>query len=148
MNVSDVREYFKGELAAGRFTEDKTGAKTIEMIGASFIADESSIFGTPNQEYINKELEWYESQSTNIYDISGDGTAPAAWKYAADEHGNINSNYGKLIFLNNTMISIIQHYLSFSLIEILVELQWFIIVHLFGQNMDKMVNQILFVPML
>jgi len=98
MNVSDVREYFKGELAAGRFTEDKTGAKTIEMIGASFIADESSIFGTPNQEYINKELEWYESQSTNIYDISGDGTAPAAWKYAADEHGNINSNYGKLIF--------------------------------------------------
>jgi thymidylate synthase len=70
------------------------------MIGASFIADEPAIFGTPNEEYINKELEWYQSQSTNIYDINKESgaDAPAAWKYAADKHGNINSNYGHLVF--------------------------------------------------
>ena len=97
--VNDIREYFIGELHDEAFTIDKTGQRTIEMIGASFIADQSSIFGKPADEYIAKEIEWYESQSTNINDIYGDERpAPAAWEYAADKHGNINSNYGKLIF--------------------------------------------------
>ena len=97
--VSDIREFFKGELADEAFTTDKTGAKTIEMIAASFVADQPSIFGVPNQDYIDAEINWYESQSTNIYDIHGtDQEPPAAWKYAADKHGNINSNYGKLVF--------------------------------------------------
>ena len=60
-NVQDVRKYFKSALATNDFTIDKTGAKTIEWIGASFIANEPAIFGTPNQEYIDKELNWYDS---------------------------------------------------------------------------------------
>lgn len=97
--VNDIREYFKNELKEERFTTDKTGAQTIEMIGASFLADEPSIFGTPSEKYIASELAWYESGSTNINDIYGpERDAPAAWKYAADAHGNINSNYGHLIF--------------------------------------------------
>lgn len=97
--VNDIREYFINELHDEAFTIDKTGQRTIEMIGASFIADEPSIFGEPADAYIAKEIEWYESQSTNINDIYGDERpAPAAWEYAADKHGNINSNYGKLIF--------------------------------------------------
>jgi thymidylate synthase len=99
MNVNDVRDYFKSELAHNRFTVDKTGAKTIEMLGASFIADEPSIFGKPSPEYIDAELAWYESMSTNINDIHGsDREPPAAWQYAADDYGNINSNYGHLVF--------------------------------------------------
>jgi len=98
MNVADIREYFKGELAAERFTTDRTGSKTIEMIGASFIADEPAIFGTVNQDYVDAEIEWYESGSTNINDIYEDKEPPAAWKYTANEHGEINSNYGHLIF--------------------------------------------------
>jgi thymidylate synthase len=44
-------------------------------------------------------LAWYESGSTNIKDIHGENKAPpAAWLYAADDHGNINSNYGHLVF--------------------------------------------------
>ena len=98
--VTDIRNHFIEELKAERFTTDKTGQKTIEILGASFIADEPSIFGTPNQEYIDKEIAWYESQSTNIYDINKESgaDAPAAWKYSADKHGNINSNYGYLVF--------------------------------------------------
>jgi thymidylate synthase len=96
--VTDIRQYFINELKAERFTTDKTGAKTIEILGASFIADEPAIFGTPVQSYIDSELAWYESQSTNINDIHGkDKEPPAAWKYAADAHGNINSNYGHLV---------------------------------------------------
>lgn len=97
--VSDIRQFFMDELKDEAFTADKTGSRTIELIGASFVADEASIFGVPNQEYIDAEIKWYSSQSTNIYDIHGpDQNPPAAWKYAADKHGNINSNYGKLVF--------------------------------------------------
>lgn len=97
-NVSDIRQHFINELADEQFTIDKTGARTIELISASFVADEASIFGTPNQTYIDKEIEWYESESTNINDINAGGEPPAAWKYAADQYGNINSNYGHLIY--------------------------------------------------
>jgi thymidylate synthase len=99
MNVKDVRNFFVDELKNERFTIDKTGQKTIEMIGASFIADEESIFGKPNQEYIQNEIDWYLSGSTNINDIYGnDRSPPAAWQYSANQHGEINSNYGYLIF--------------------------------------------------
>jgi thymidylate synthase len=99
MNVNDIRKHFMQELAAERFTTDKTGQQTIEIIGASFIADEPSIFGTPSEEYVAKEFQWYKSQSTNINDIYGpDRAPPAAWVYSANKHGEINSNYGKLIF--------------------------------------------------
>lgn len=97
--VTDIRQHFINELKAERFTTDKTGQKTIEILGASFIADESAIFGTPKQEYINAELAWYESQSTNINDIHGkDKEPPAAWQYSADSNGEINSNYGHLVY--------------------------------------------------
>ena len=99
MNVSDIREYFKRELAAERFTTDKTGAKTIEYLGASFIADEEAIFGKPAPKYIKAELDWYESQSTNINDIHGDEKEPPqAWQYSANDVGEINSNYGHIVY--------------------------------------------------
>jgi len=97
--VSDIRQYFIDELNDEAFTIDKTGQKTIELLGASFLADEPAIFGTPNQEYIDREIDWYCSGSTNINDIYGDDREPPeAWKYAANKHGEINSNYGRLIF--------------------------------------------------
>ena len=97
--VQSIREYFIDELRNERFTEDRTGQKTIELLGASFIADEPAIFGTPNQEYIDRELEWYESCSTNINDIYGEEREPPkAWQISANRHGEINSNYGHLIF--------------------------------------------------
>ena len=97
--VSDIRQYFIDELNDEAYTIDKTGQKTIELLGASFLADESAIFGTPNQEYIDREIDWYCSGSTNINDIyGGDRDPPEAWKYAANKHGEINSNYGRLIF--------------------------------------------------
>jgi thymidylate synthase len=98
LSVSDIRDFFIGELANETFTTDKTGQKTIELIGASFFADQPAIFGTPNDDYINAELDWYLSGSTNIYDIYVDQDPPKAWEYSANRHGEINSNYGRLIF--------------------------------------------------
>ena len=98
LNVSDIRKHFIEELKNENFSRDKSGVKTIELIGASFNADEPAIFGSVNQEYVDAELAWYNSQSSSIYDIRPDGDAPAAWKYSANKHGQINSNYGKLIY--------------------------------------------------
>ena len=55
-NTKDIAEIFKKHLDAGHFVNDRTGVKTIEIIGASFVADKPAIFGTPNEEYIEKEL--------------------------------------------------------------------------------------------
>tara|TARA_Y100000592_G_scaffold62610_1_gene97754 strand:- start:65 stop:751 length:687 start_codon:yes stop_codon:yes gene_type:complete len=100
-SVANIRKYFIGELNDKAFTIDKTGQKTIELIGASFIADEPVIFGKVNQTYVDAEITWYENQSTNIHDIYGRDNKqppPHAWQYAANEHGEINSNYGYLIY--------------------------------------------------
>ena len=97
-STADIAEVFKKHLSAENFVKDKTGQKTIEIIGANFIADKPAIFGTPNEEYIEKELMWYKKQSTNVFDIYGHDKPPKAWQYAANKHGEINSNYGHLIW--------------------------------------------------
>ena len=98
--VQDVRDYFvAGKQRGMHMTTDKTGVKCIELIGASFLANEPAIFGEPNSEYIAKEIEWYQSMSLNINDIyKGEKPPPAAWQYAASADGMINSNYGYLIY--------------------------------------------------
>ena len=52
------------------------------------------------QEQIEKE--WYESQSTNVNWIKEtyNRNIPEAWKLAANDFGQINSNYGHLIYAN------------------------------------------------
>lgn len=96
MRVQDIRNYFKTELAYDEFVIDKTGVKTIEMIGAQFIADEPAIFGKVDEDYVRRELEWYRSRSRNINDIPGG--PPKIWQQVADKDGNINSNYGWCIW--------------------------------------------------
>lgn len=93
--MSEVREIFKNKLANEEFVIDKTGSKTIELVGISYIADEEVLFGTLNKEYAQKELDWYNSKSLNVYDMP---KTPLIWKQVADKNGYINSNYGWVIF--------------------------------------------------
>lgn len=94
--VKDIREMFKSAYQKQEFTVDRTGAKTIEILGATFIADEDHIIRTPSYEYIERELEWYESMSRFVDDIPG--VTPGIWKSIADKDGKINSNYGWCIW--------------------------------------------------
>lgn len=94
--VKDVRKHFINELAAERFVTDKTGVKTIELVGASFIADEPTIFGPVNEEYVARELAWYRSRSLYVKDIPGG--PPRIWQQVASKSGLINSNYGWCIW--------------------------------------------------
>jgi len=94
--TEDIKNIFKSKLLNEKFVIDRTGQKTIEIIGASFHADKPAIFGEPNQDYIDRELLWYKSQITNVNAI--EGKVPAAWKLAANDYGEINSNYGQIIY--------------------------------------------------
>lgn len=96
LKVQDIRKMFKQAYDNQEFTTDRTGAKTIEILGATFIADEDYIVRTPNYEYIERELAWYNSMSRFVEDIPG--TTPAIWKAVADKNGMINSNYGWCIW--------------------------------------------------
>lgn len=96
LKVSDIRQHFISELAAENFVIDKSGVKTIEMIGATFEADEQTIFGAVNHDYVDREIEWYKSQSLYVKDIPG--KTPAIWEQIASDDGKINSNYGWAIY--------------------------------------------------
>lgn len=93
--IKDIREMFIEKLKSEDFVIDKSGVKTIELVGESYIVDEDIIFGTLNTDYAKKEVQWYLSQSLNVYDIP---KTPLIWKQVCDKDGNINSNYGWCIF--------------------------------------------------
>lgn len=103
-NTQAIREQFSALLANRSFTSvnreksmtDLSGNTTIEIIGASFIADEESIFGNVNWDYVHREEQWYNSMSLNVNDIPGG--PPAIWSAVADKDGLINSNYGYLLY--------------------------------------------------
>ena len=94
--VNDIRQEFVEKYKNRDFTIDKTGVKTVEIVGDNFIADEDTIFCKLNKEYVQNELSWYLSQSRNVYDIPG--KIPAIWKQIADKDGFIHSNYGWCVF--------------------------------------------------
>lgn len=70
--------------------------KTIEIQHAHFLADKDWIVREPNYDYAERELEWYDSQSLNVYNIPG--KTPKIWEQVADKNGIINSNYGWAIY--------------------------------------------------
>lgn len=108
-----VRRMFRSLYAKWLMTTaDVSRPPMFEIIGATFVADEDHIFGKPNDEYIQRELEWYEGMSLNVNDIPGG--PPKIWRdiavppyFEGDPRGNelgrlragtINSNYGFLLY--------------------------------------------------
>lgn len=94
-NLYDIRTELAHKLKNRDFVIDKSGVKTIELISESFIAN-NPIFREPNRDYINREIEWYKSQSLYVKDIPG--KTPVIWEQVSSEDGKINSNYGYLIY--------------------------------------------------
>lgn len=96
LKVSDIRKEFCELLATNEYVTDKSGCKLIEMIGVQFMADEETIFGQVNHDYVKREIQWYDDMSRNIRDIPGG--PPTIWKQVASRDGIINSNYGWCIY--------------------------------------------------
>lgn len=96
MNNHSIRNIFANKWLDKEFVIDKSGSKMLEIVGASFIPTEEFIFGQVNRDYVEREIQWYHSQSLNVNDIPG--KVPEIWKQVADSEGVINSNYGWCIF--------------------------------------------------
>lgn len=88
--VSTIREQFS---ALKRRTSP---SDMIEIIGASFIADEPSIFGEPNQDYIRRELDWYETLDRSLESM--EPPVPKIWEQVSDDRYLVNSHYGHLVY--------------------------------------------------
>ena len=67
--VHEVRTELSRLYNKGEFVIDKSGVKTVEIMNASFIANQPLIFGAVNEEYVQRELDWYLSESLNVNDI-------------------------------------------------------------------------------
>ena len=93
--IDDIKFLLKSKLENEDFVTDKTGVKTIELVGESYIADKEVIFGTLSMDYAKREVEWYESASLNVYDIP---KTPQIWRQVCDKDGYVNSNYGWVIY--------------------------------------------------
>ncbi len=96
MMVDQIRERFTNVLSAKHFVVLPNGTRTIEIMNACFVANEPTILGDVNHDYVQRELAWYDSQSLNVNDIPGG--APTTWKRVATPGGLINSNYGWMIY--------------------------------------------------
>lgn len=96
IKVPYIRECLSHLLMHKDFVTDKSGVKTIEIVNANFIANEPLIFGAVNEDYVQRELQWYDSMSLSVYDIPGG--APQIWKQVACKDGMINSNYGWCVY--------------------------------------------------
>lgn len=94
--IEDIRQQIAQKYINNDFVIDKTGVKTVELIGETFLVDEPSIFGKPNQDYIDREIAWYNSKSLNVNHIAE--PIPQIWKDVSGKNGEINSNYGWCIF--------------------------------------------------
>jgi len=113
-DVNNIRNDFANLYINEDFVIDKDGGKVLELIGESFIANEDHIFGNPNEGYIKREIERYESKSLNVNDIPGE--TPKIWDYVSDDTGLINSNYGWMVYdasnfnqYNNTVNELVEN---------------------------------------
>ena len=94
--ANDIRADLIDKYLSEDYVIDKSGAKTIEVLGESFVADENWLIRTPAYKYIERELEWYMSESLYVDDIPGE--TPQIWKDISSNEGKINSNYGWCIY--------------------------------------------------
>lgn len=102
-NEERLMPFFKrlnDDVINENFVIDKTGVKTVEILGARIELDPTQKLlefngrKTP-QKYVAEELEWYDSQDLHIGKIA---QTAKIWHSVADKDGFVNSNYGFLIY--------------------------------------------------
>ena len=92
------------KLQSHKFVTDKSGVKTVEIIAPRIVfpdpTEELVYFNedihSPVQ-YLEKEYDWYMSKDLNIDKVKD----VEIWRNVADVNGEVNSNYGNLVFSRN-----------------------------------------------
>ena len=101
-----VRRALARKLELGEIVEHPSDGErdTVEVLSASFRVrpgtqhwdSERTLFGAPNDDYIRREIAWYESGSLDVNDL--EAPVPEIWRRVATPDGIVNSNYGWCIY--------------------------------------------------
>jgi thymidylate synthase len=95
LNVDNIRVQFATKLIQEDYAEDGN----LEIINASFLADQNVIFGKRNELYQIAELAWYLERSKSVHRLGEIyGKVPKVWQQVSSSDGTVNSNYGHSIF--------------------------------------------------
>lgn len=96
MKTVDVKNELIKKFDNEEFVLDKSGCKVVEIINCNFEADRPYLLRPPNDEYIQREINWYITESLNVHDMQP--PIPQIWLSVASHDGYVNSNYGWAIF--------------------------------------------------
>lgn len=74
--------------------DPRTGNKV--LYNASWIADRPSMIGQRNEDWVRRELDWFNSASDTLEDM--EAPVPALFEACAGDDGKVNSAYGYILF--------------------------------------------------
>lgn len=74
--------------------DPRTGNKVLYSV--SWIADKNSMIGTRNEDWVRRELDWFNSGSDSLEDM--EAPVPALFEACAGTDGKVNSAYGHILF--------------------------------------------------
>lgn len=74
--------------------DPRTGNKVV--YSASWVAERPSMIGERNEDWVRRELDWFNSGSDKLEDM--EGPVPALFQACAGEDGKVNSAYGHILF--------------------------------------------------
>lgn len=74
--------------------DPRTGNKVI--YNASWIADQPSMIGKVNEDWVRREIDWFNGATDKLEDM--EGPVPALFEACAGDDGRVNSAYGYILF--------------------------------------------------
>lgn len=74
--------------------DPRTGNKVI--YNASWIADRPSMIGQRNEDWVRRELDWFNGATDKLEDM--EGPVPKLFEACAGDDGRVNSAYGYILF--------------------------------------------------
>lgn len=77
--------------------DPRTGNKVV--YNACWIADSDSMIGERNEDWVRRELDWFNSASNSLEDM--EPPVPALFEACAGDDGRVNSAYGYILFSEN-----------------------------------------------
>ena len=74
--------------------DPRTGNKVV--YNACWIADSDSMIGERNEDWVRRELDWFNGATDKLEDM--EGPVPALFEACAGDDGRVNSAYGYILF--------------------------------------------------
>lgn len=100
--IDDIRHEFRELLRKDKIIRGRTpDLDTVEILAAQFeprihALSDRAIFGRVDEDYVERELSWYETLSLRVADMKP--PVPKIWQDVASLSGEVNSNYGWCIW--------------------------------------------------